>query len=120
MTTPNFAKQFLSGTTSGEAIVLTATAIGSAQTIHTATSTTNEMDEVFIYLNNINASAVTAYLLWGGTTVSYLKRYELAAGGGDFLAVAGCPLGGGLIVKAYADVANAITLTGYIHRMNFL
>lgn len=55
-----FSKQILSGSTDGKAILVTATATAGT-TIHTASSTTTTLDEVWIYaqLNNPFSAALT-------------------------------------------------------------
>lgn len=121
MPTPNFVKGFLSSGANGVPILITSTNSSSPTSIHTATNAgATYMDEIYLYLNNLSTSSVVVNILWGGSTLpNNQKRIVLQAGVGDVLAVAGCILNGGLTVSAYADTGSIVTVTGYVHTVNF-
>ena len=63
----SFEKRKLSGSTNGKMIKVVATATPGT-TIHTATSTSGEMDEITLYAVNSDTSAIKLTVEFGGTT----------------------------------------------------
>lgn len=115
-----FTKRQLSGSTNGRPIKVTATATPGTL-IHTATSTTDEFDEIYLWAVNTSSSAVALTLEWGGTT----SPDDFTAGGlvieanSDLLLVApGLILGGGLIARAFAGTTAVINLVGFVNRIS--
>lgn len=98
---------------------MTATAAGSAVTIHTAQSGTTYFDEVWIYATNNDTSPVTLTLLYGGTADpdDYIS-ITIPAESGLTLVVGGLILQNSLIVKGFADVANKISVSGFVNRVS--
>lgn len=116
-----FTKQTLSGSTDGKAIKVVATA-SSGTTIHTASTTTTTLDEVWLYAVNTSTSAVKLTIQWGGTT-SPDDEIEMTISGesGLVLVVPGLILKGNataLVVRAFAATANVITISGYVNRIS--
>lgn len=108
-------KGLLSGSTNGKAIKVVATA-STGTTIHTAVSGTSALDEVWLYANNTSTSDVILTIEYGGTTspdnviVILVKAYQ-----GPTIVIPGFLLQNGLVITAYASVANVITINGYVN-----
>lgn len=112
-----FTTQPLSGATNGQAVHITATTSGAAQTVHTAPAASKGYDRIWIWANNCDGSARVLSIEW--TTTG-------AAGQLDMLiptqAVPGDPIIDGLLlrnaqtVKAFAALAAVINLVGYVER----
>ena len=115
----SYSKEKLSGSTNGKQIKITATAAGSAVTIHTAQSGTDYFDEIWIYATNNDSSPVTLTLLYGGTTDpdDYIS-ITIPAESGLTLVVGGLILQNSLVVKGFADVANKISVSGFVNRVS--
>ncbi len=117
-----FSKQMLSASTDGRAVKVVATAIGSSPTlIHTASSTTTVIDEVWIYAQNNHSADVALRIGFGGVTdPDDIIEYTVKTKGGLFLVVPGLLLKGNatpLTVRAAAGTANVISLSGYVNRI---
>ena len=109
----------ISGCSNGRGIKITGTTSEGANTIHTATSTSGVIDEVWLYCYNSSASLATLYLCLGGTTdpddivsVSIPSKYN------DILVLAGECFNGGVVIKAYASSANVLVIRGYVNRIS--
>ena len=111
-----YTKNKLSGSTNGKQILITATANGSAVTIHTAVSGTSNFDEIWLYAYNDDTTDATLLVLWGGTTEpDNLMRFTLPSRAGRYLCIDGALLQNSLVVKAYASIANKITVDGFVN-----
>lgn len=115
-----FTKKTLSGSTNGRGVVVVATATPGT-TIHTGSTTTTTIQEVWLYASNPDTSDHTLTIEWGGTTnpddriVVSVSAYQ-----GLRPVVTGLVLNGAasaLIIKAYADTASKITLFGYVNEI---
>lgn len=114
-----FSKELLSGSTNGRPIKVAATATAGT-TIHTASSTSGVVDEVWLYATNSSAGTVALTIEFGGTTspddlivvgVAPVGTPELV------LVVPGFPLTGGVVVRAFAGTADVVTVMGYVNRI---
>jgi len=113
-----YSKQLLSGSTNGKNISVTGTATGASVTVHTATSGTSNLDEIWLYAANTSAAAVVLTVEFGGTTdQDDLIELEIAADSGMTLIIPGLLLQNSLVVKAFAASANVINLNGYVNRI---
>ena len=110
-----FTKLKLSGSTDGKGIKVVQTATA-GDTIHTAHAT--DLDEIWLYVFNSHTVDVVLTLEWGEatapdgnivTTISY--------GSGLFLVTPGLLLTNSLVVKAFASVANVLTIHGFVNRI---
>jgi len=63
-----FTPIVLSGSTQGRAIKLTATSIGTAQTLHTGPSVAGQFDDLELWAANTGSGLETATICNGGTT----------------------------------------------------
>jgi len=112
-----FEKRHLSGSTNGRGIKVVQTAT-SGTTIHTATSTASEFDEVWLWAVNSDTSAVKLTIEAGGTTSpDDLIEMTIAPEDGLVQVIPGIPYTGGVIIRAFAATANVIMIHGYINRM---
>jgi len=112
-----FTKQLLSASTNGKGIKVAATATAGT-TIHTAIAGTSSLDEIWLYAINTSASDVNLTLEWGGTSAPDDNIFvTVPAYAGMMLVSPGLLLQNGLIVKAFASVANVVILHGYVNRI---
>lgn len=116
-----YTKVKLSGSTDGRAVKVAATATAGT-TIHTGSTTSTTYDEIWLYAQNTDTSAVKLTLEWGGTTApDDLIELTIPAESGLVLVAPGLLLKGNataLIVKAFAATANVITLHGYVNQIS--
>ena len=110
-------KRKLSGSTDGKAIKVVQTATAGT-TIHTAVAgtTAGTFDEIWLWAYNGHTGAVELTIEFGGATVPDQNIVvTIPAKSGLIPVVPGLILQNGMVVKAFADEANVITLIGYVH-----
>lgn len=115
-----YSRILLSQSTSGLPVKVAATAIASGTTIHTAVAGALSFDEVYLWVTNTDSSDRFLTIGWGGVTdpdnlVS--KSVRIPSNSGPTPVVMGLVLNGGLLVKASADTANVLTISGYANRI---
>lgn len=114
-------KKILSGSTDGRAIKIAATA-SPGTTIHTASNSTSDIDEIWLYVSNPDITQHLVVIQFGGTTsINDDIDITVPPYQGLMLVVPGLVLKGNateLIVKAYADTANVVTINGYVNRIS--
>jgi hypothetical protein len=110
-------KRKLSGSTNGKAIKVAATAtLGT--TIHTAVAgtTAGTYDEIWLWAYNHNTSAVVLTIEGGGAGVpDDIMMVTLAPQSGWIPLEPGFILQNGLVVTAFASVANKVTIRGWVN-----
>ena len=112
-----YTKVLLSGSTNGKHIKIAATS-GTGTLIHTATSGTTNLDEVWLYAINEYTSAIVLTLQWGGTTaVDHTVTVSIPATSGLQLIMPGILLQNSLEIRAYAATANQVLITGFVNRI---
>ena len=112
-----YSKVLLSGGTNGKQIKVVATATAGT-TIHTATSGTSNLDEIWLYAVNSSSSAVKLTIQWGEATAPDGNiEVTVPAEDGYMLVVPGLLLQNSLVVKAFAGTANVILINGYVNRI---
>ena len=113
-----YTKTTLSGSTDGKAILVAATATAGTL-IHTGSTTTTTLHEMWIYAVNTSASDVKLTLEWGEATAPNGNiEYTVKAENGLYLIVPGLILKGNatpLTVKAFAATTNVIAIHGYVN-----
>jgi hypothetical protein len=113
-----FSKSKLSASTDGRAVKVAATATAGTL-IHTASSSAGVLHEIWIYAQNTDTASHKLTLEWGGTTApDDLIEVTVAAESGLMLVAPGLLLVGNatpLVVRAFADSANVVTLLGYVN-----
>jgi hypothetical protein len=116
-----FSKEVLSGSTNGRGILVAATATAGT-TIHTGSSTSSVIDEVWLYAVNTSASNVKLTVEYGGTTSpNDLIEFTVPAEAGLYLIVPALLIKGNatpLVVRAFAATTNVIVIHGYINRIS--
>lgn len=117
MATTAITPQIPSGSTNGRGIKVGTTSTPGT-TIHTATSTSGEIDEITIYANNSHTADVLLTIELGGTTSpDDLVQYTVPFKSGLNLIVSGHRLNGGVVVKAFAGTANVIVIFAEVNRI---
>lgn len=116
-----FSKQLLSGSTQGKGIKVVATA-STGTTIHATGTSSTTFDEIWLYAYNSDTTARLLTIQFGGTTSPDNDiKVTIPAQSGHVLVVAGCILTGtgsaANTIYAYAEIANVITITGYVNRV---
>lgn len=110
-------KTILSGSVNGKNINVSATA-DPGTTIHTTSSGTAAMDEIWLFAINTSGVLANVTVEWGNNTnpndfiSATLQPYQ-----GLNLLVPGLLLQNSLSVKAYSNVANIININGYVNRI---
>jgi hypothetical protein len=115
-----FAKQVLSGSTDGRGILVAATATAGTL-IHTGSTTTTTLDEVWLYAVNTSASAVKLTIEYGGVTAPNDHiEFSVPAESGLYLIVPALLIKGNataLVVRAFAATTNVVVVHGYVNRI---
>jgi len=116
---PSYTKEKLSGCTNGKQIHIDGTTAGAAVTIHTAQAGTTYFDEVWVYATNNDTTPVVLTILFGGTgdPDDYIT-VTIPSKRGLYLVVPGLILQNSLIVKAFAGVADKISISGFVNRVS--
>lgn len=114
-----YSYHLLSASTGGRAIPVAATATPGTL-IHTANNLgVNSFDQVFLTVDNVTALPVALTIEWGGTTApGDLAPAALSIPANTSVVVkTGQPLNSGLVVRAFAETANALNITGNVLRI---
>lgn len=118
---PTFTKKILSGSTSGRAIKVAATATAGT-TIHTGSTNTAVLQEVWLYAINTDTTARKLTIEWGNTTSpDDLIELTIPAESGLVLVTPGLLIAGAasaLVVRAFAATANVICIHGYVNEIS--
>ena len=113
-----FTKVLLSGSTNGRPIKVAAVATPGTL-IHTAVAGTVSIDEVWLYACNTDVVARLVTVEFGGVTdPDDLIEIEVPSQSGLYTLTPGMPLQNGLVVGAFAAVANVITIVGFVNRIS--
>ena len=110
-------KRKLSGSIDGKAIKVVQTATP-GDTIHTAVAgtTPGTFDEIWLWAYNGHTGDVVLTLEWGGVEVPDQNIIlTIPTKVGLYPVVPGLILQNGMVVRAYANIANGITLSGYVN-----
>lgn len=122
-------KRTLSGSTDAQSIGVSTTAGGTHNTIHTGSTGTGVMDEVYIYANNGYSQAAELVLEWGVSTTAVHRIYQIPGRDADVCIVAGQILVGSAVaptIKAFVALngsgshvasSNFISLYGWVNRI---
>lgn len=106
-----------SGSTNGKQIKVAATATPGTL-IHTAVSSTTDMDEVWIWACNTSSAAVDLTIEWGGTTSPDNQTImSIPSKSGDYLVKAGVRLNNAGAVRAFAGTTNVINVSANVNRI---
>ncbi len=115
-----YTKQILSGSTDGKGILVAATATAGTL-LHTGSTTTTTLDEVWLYAVNSSTSAVKLTIEWGEATAPNGNiEQTIAAESGLVLITPGLLIKGNataLTVRAFAATTNVIVVHGYVNQI---
>jgi hypothetical protein len=111
-----FTKHVLSGSTNGRPIQISATAT-LGNTIHTASSGANVIDEIWLFAYNVSSNDALLTLEKGGVTTPDLLKINIPAQVGPVDIMRGI-LQSGLILTAFASVTNVISIDGWVNRID--
>jgi hypothetical protein len=115
-----FAKNILSGSTDGRAVKVAATS-SPGTTIHTGSTNTSVMDEIWLYAVNSSTSNVKLTVEWGGTSSpDDIIELTILPESGLVLVAPGLIIKGNataLTIRAFAGTGNVVTVHGYVNRI---
>lgn len=114
-----YSRQLLSGSTQGQPIKVAATSTPGT-TIHTAVAGTTSFDEIYAWVTNTDTVTRMLTIEYGGTTDPdnlICKAVSIPASSQPIPILTGQVLQNALVVKAFADSANKLLLTGYVNRI---
>ncbi len=112
MASSDLIVQLLSGSSSGEPIVVVATATAGT-TIHTPTSSAPDIELVTLYACNIGAADRTLTLEWGTATLP--PSVVLTVGSGWVQVANQLPIqGASNVIRAFASVTNEVLISGRV------
>jgi hypothetical protein len=116
MASSSALKRKLSGSTDGKAIKITQTATA-GDTIHTAVAgtTAGTFDEIWLWAYNGHTSNVQLTIEFGGASVpdqNIVVTIPFKAG--LIMVATGQILQNGMVVRAFASVANVVTIIGFV------
>lgn len=116
----DYSRILLSGSTSGRPIPVAAIATpGTA--IHTAVAGAVAWDEIYIWVSNVTAAPAKITIEFGGVSNPgdhLVKSLTIPAYSQAIPIVTGQVLNGGLLIKAFSDVASALNITGHVNRIS--
>jgi len=112
-----YSKALLSGSTQGKGIkVVETTASGTI--IHTAVAGTSDMDEIWLYAVNSDATIRKLTFEWGEATAPDGNiEINVTGESGLVLVIPGLLLQNELVVRAFAGIADVILIHGYVNRI---
>jgi hypothetical protein len=112
-----YSKLKLSGSTNGRQIKLAATSTPGTL-IHTAVAGTVDMDEVWLYVTNNHTASLSLTIEFGGTaSPDDLIQMSIPSKQGLYLIVPGFLLNNGLVIRAFAQTANLLCISGWVNRI---
>ena len=117
-----FTKAKLSGSTDGRAILVVPTSTPGTL-IHTAVSGTINFDEIWLFAQNNDIVDRILTIAWGGVSsptdliIAIVPAQDTSGGSGLVLVVPGLILQNGLLVRAFANAANVVTISGFVNQI---
>lgn len=110
-------KRLLSGSTNGRGIKIAAIATPGTL-LHTAVTGTSDFDEIWIYVVNSSTTDRQVTIEFGGVTdPDDQVEFTVIAQDGLYLVIPGLLLNNGVVVRAFAAVADVLVCYGYVHRI---
>jgi len=109
------------GTTGTGLATLVAATATPGTAIHTASTVSTTIDEVWIYAFNSSASAVKVTIEWGETTAPNGHiEFTVPAENGLYALIPGLPIQGNAtarVIRAFAGTASVVTIHGFVNRI---
>lgn len=113
----NYSKLKLSGSTNGRPIKIAATATPGT-VLHTAVTGIVDMDEVWLYATNNHSANLNLTIELGGvSSPDDLVQFTLPFKNGLYLIVPGFVFNNGVVIRAFAQTANLISISGWVNRI---
>lgn len=113
----SFTKSPLSGAPDGLPILVVPT-VTPGTLIHTAVASPTNIDEIWLWAINNHTASVDFAIEWGGVVDPLnVIRGNIPSKSGLFLLVPGLILRNSLIVRAFASVANVISIHGFVNNI---
>jgi len=113
-----YTKHKLTGSTYGKGITISSTSSASPNLIHTAVAGTTDFDELWLWAYNDHTDTQPVNLtVEFGTTNATKITMAITQRSGLYLVCPGLPVQFGLNVNAYTDLANKVTVYGYVNRI---
>jgi len=104
-------KPGITGNTNGRQKKIAGTTSGTADTLHTATGVSGEIDEVYAQACNIDTSPIELTLLLGGiTNPDDYAVFSIPPRSGYVQVLDGVRFNGGVVIKAFAGTGNKINV----------
>jgi hypothetical protein len=116
-----YTKRLLSGSTDGRAIPVAATATPGTE-VHTAVAGTNNFDEVYVWANNPTNQNRTLTIELGGVVDPgdlVPKNFRIPANSPPIPILTGQVLNNGAVIRAFADQAGGMNLSGFVNRIEY-
>ena len=112
-----FTKVLLSGSTNGRQIKVAAIATAGT-TIHTAVAGTSDIDEMWLWAVNSDSSDRKLTIEYGGVaSPDDLIEVTIPSENGLVLIIPGLVLQNSLVVRAFAEAANVVMVSGFVNRI---
>jgi hypothetical protein len=115
-----YTKQILSGSTDGKGVLVAATATAGTL-IHTGSTTTTTLDEIWLYAVNTSTSSVKLTIEWGEATAPNGNiEVTVLPEAGLVTVIPGLLIKGNataLTVRAFAGTTNVIVVHGFVNRI---
>lgn len=113
-----YTRRLLSASTSGKPIAVAAIATPGTP-LHASVAGSTSFDEVYLWAANRTAADVVLTIEWGGTASGdqSINQFKIPAYSPLYPVATGQVLNGGLSIAAFASVASAINITGYVNRI---
>jgi len=116
----SFTKHILSASVDGQQIAVTATGTSSPTLIHTASSGTASLDEVYLYASNadVNGYAQVITILHGGTNAADEVKVSVPANQGRLMIADGKLITNGKSIRAYTSSGTlSPNIDGFVNRI---
>ena len=112
-------KVHFTNSTNNRPVLVTATA-SPGTNVHIVTTNASQYDEVWLYAMNNGSTDVLLNVELGSNTSADMIRASIPSYNGLYLIVPGIPIQGNStapMVRAYTNVVNTISLSGWINRI---
>jgi len=111
-----YSKQLLSGSTNGRGKKIHQTATA-GDTVHTAPAGTTSYDEVWLWASNTGTTARKLTVEFGGVTPPDDNLVDIVPAQSGKWICEGLIVQNGLAVKVFCDVADKVSIFGYVNRI---
>ena len=109
-------KALLSQSVNGKNILVSGTTTGVLTTLHTATSGSVNLDEIYLYAYNSKTDDVDLTVFWGETGTAGEMKVTIPFQAGRYMIVDGKLLQNGLSITALCSSGSGINIDGYVNR----